>query len=98
MDPLTYHKNFFSSLTPTLTQIDKIQAIPTPSLAVLDRLVKAPELLWSHSALCLHVPGFIMEWLPVWAILYWVQVFHLRPLKKKWLDAEEALQKQEYGK
>ena len=91
-------QKFLSSLTPTLTKIEEIQAIPTPPLAVLDGLVKAPELLQSQSILCLHAPGFIMEWLPMWAISYWVQVFYLRPLKKKWLDAEEALQKQEYGK
>jgi len=27
----------------------------------------------------------------MWTISYWVQVCHLRPLKKNWLDAEESL-------
>ncbi|KAH9955393.1 hypothetical protein BGW80DRAFT_1188781, partial [Lactifluus volemus] len=34
----------------------------------------------------------------MWTLSYWVQVFHLRPLKKKWLDAEESLQKQSHSK
>jgi hypothetical protein len=80
-----------SSLTPTITTIEEIQAIPTPPFAVLDELMKAPELSVSQSILSLHAPGFITERLPMWTLSYWVQVFHLRPLKKKWLDTEESL-------
>lgn len=93
-----HSQKFLSTLTPTLTNIEEIRTIPTPPLAVLDELVKAPELLSSQSVLCLHAPGFVMERLPMWTLSYWVQVFHLRPLKNKWLDAEESLQKQGHSK
>jgi hypothetical protein len=93
-----HSQKFLSTLTPTVTNIKEIRTIPTPPLAILDELVKAPELLSSQSVLCLHAPGFITEHLPMWTLSYWVQVFHLRPLKKKWLDAEESLQKQSHSK
>ena len=84
-------QKLLSSLTPTITTIEEIQAIPTPPFAVLDELMKAPELSVSQSILSLHAPGFITERLPMWTLSYWVQVFHLHPLKKKWLDTEESL-------
>jgi len=74
---------------------DHLCAIPTPPLAIVNKLIKAPEL--SESQL-IHTPELTTHRLPLWIISYWIQVFHLRPLKKKWLDAEEALHKQEHGK
>ena len=84
-------QNLLSSLTPTITTIEEIQAIPMPPFAVLNELMKAPELSVSQSILSLHATGFITERLSMWTLSYWVQVFHLHPLKKKWLDAEESL-------
>ena len=40
-----HSQKFLSTLTPMLTNIEEIWTIPTPPLAVLDELVKAPELL-----------------------------------------------------
>jgi hypothetical protein len=93
-----HSQKFLSTLTPMVTNIEEIRTIPTPPLDVLNELVKLPELLSSQSVLCLHAPGFVTERLPMWTLSYWVQVFHLRPLKKKWLDAEESLQKQGHSK
>ena len=95
-------QNFLSSTTPTITSIDEIRTIPTPPLAVLNlvlnKLVKAPDLSALWSVLFPHAPGLIGERLPIWVISYWVQVSHLRSVKKKWLEAEEALRKQEHSK
>ena len=96
--PYNQVQNFLSHLIPTVTSIDKIQAIPTPPLAVLDELVRSPELSVSQSVLCSHTHGSSRERLPMWILSYWVEVFQLRPLKKKWLDADESLQKQENHK
>jgi len=42
--------------------------------------------------------GSSTEQLPMWILSYWMQVSQLQPLKKKWLDADESLQKQEHSK
>lgn len=88
-------QKLLSNLIPTITDIEDICAIPTPPLAIVNKLIKAPELSESQS---IHAPELTTHRLPLWIISYWIQVFHLRPLKKKWLDAEEALHKQEHGK
>jgi hypothetical protein len=92
-------QNFLSHLIPTVTTINEIQVIPTPPLTVLDELVRSPDLSVSQSVLCSHMRGLgSTERLPIWILSYWIQVSQLRPLKKKWLDADESLQKQEYSK
>ena len=88
-------QKLLSNLIPTITDIEDICAILTPPLAIVNKLIKAPELSESQS---IHAPELTTHRLPLWIISYWIQVFHLRPLKKKWLDAEEALHKQEHGK
>ena len=41
----------------TVTDIEEVQSIPTPPLAVPNEMVKGQELLQSQSVLCFHVPG-----------------------------------------
>ena len=87
-------EKILSDLAPSIISITDIQAIPTPPLTMLNMLIGTKDLSWSRLILCLHAPGHHAEQLPTWVISYWIQVFHLRPLKKTWVDAEESLQKQ----
>lgn len=90
--PINDCRKYLSSRLPTITSVDQIQTVPTPSLDVIKELARSPDITLYRSILCPHAPGLLDEGLPMWIISYWMQIADIRPLKTRWAGAEQSLQ------
>ena len=84
--------SFLSPLPPTTTTVTEIQVIPVPPISVVKQLASDPALTSAKSVICIHAPGSSNMRIPLWVITYWLETICIKPIKQKWVVAEEKLQ------
>ena len=75
--PINDCQKYLSSLLPTITSLEQIQTILTPSLDVVKELVRLPDITFYQSILCPHTPGLLGEGLPMWILNYWMEITNI---------------------
>ncbi len=84
--------SFLSPLPPTTTTVTEIQVIPIPPISVVKQLSSKLALTSAKSIICIHAPGSSNMRIPLWVITYWLETIRIKPIKQKWVAAEEKLQ------
>jgi len=84
--------SFLSPLPPTTITVTEIQVIPVPPISIVEQLASDPALTSAKSIICIHAPGSSDMRIPPWVITYWLETIRIKPIKQKWVVAEEKLQ------
>ena len=98
LSAFTQPQTFFSTLDPTITNVEVIQKTLMPPLPVLNHLLQAKELhqarsiFFSSHQTHSESPEQQFEWFPMWILSYWMETTHIWPLKRKWVLAEEGIE------